>query len=171
MTFEEYTTLFARIEAALNSRPLCSQPDGTVLTPGHFLTGSHLLLPDDDDEISNINLGARHKLVSQLFRDFWSSWSEYYVNELNNRTKWTKTQLNLKVGDLVLVKGKGAKPGLWPLAIITETFPGIDGLVRKVVVKFNGQFYTRPITQLVLLPVEASDDPSWGTVSSVPTRP
>ncbi len=48
-TYEEYATLFNQIEAVLNSRPLCSHRDGeqeqVILTPGHFLTGDHLLVP------------------------------------------------------------------------------------------------------------------------------
>lgn len=46
LTFEEYTTLLAQIEAALNSRPLCLLSDDVsdlaALTPGHFLTGDAL---------------------------------------------------------------------------------------------------------------------------------
>ena len=43
MTFEEFTTVLAQIEACLNSRPLSPLPcddDGVeALTPGHFLIG------------------------------------------------------------------------------------------------------------------------------------
>jgi len=35
LTFEEYNTLFYHIEAALNSKPLCTSGDG-YLTPGIF---------------------------------------------------------------------------------------------------------------------------------------
>ena len=37
LTYEEYCTLFSRVEAVLNSRPIC-QSKGERLTPGHFLT-------------------------------------------------------------------------------------------------------------------------------------
>lgn len=43
-TFEEFQTILSKIEACLNSRPLCpnsqSPSDFTALTPGHFLIGS-----------------------------------------------------------------------------------------------------------------------------------
>lgn len=163
LTFEEYTTLFAKIEAVLNSRPLCRHSDGSVLTPGHFLSGSHLLLPDENPPLS-VSLSCRHKFINQLFDDFWSSWSKDYINQLSNRTKWFKTQPNVKVGEIVLVRQKGLKAGEWPLARIHEVLPGSDGLVRKVIIKMNNKFFQRPITNLVPLPVdvEVSVVPSQG---------
>ena len=50
-TFEEFSTLLARIEACLNSRPISPQSENpsdlSALTPGHFLTGGPILAPLD----------------------------------------------------------------------------------------------------------------------------
>lgn len=50
LTYEEFSTVLAQIEACLNSRPLAALPDDDgieALTPGHFLIGKPLTaLPD-----------------------------------------------------------------------------------------------------------------------------
>ncbi|XP_054272888.1 uncharacterized protein LOC128993155 [Macrosteles quadrilineatus] len=58
LTYEEYSTLLAKIEAIMNSRPLCpvssSPSDGfDYLTPGHFLVGAPLLLSRPEEDLSN----------------------------------------------------------------------------------------------------------------------
>ncbi|XP_026744683.1 uncharacterized protein LOC113506020 [Trichoplusia ni] len=62
LTFEEFTTLLAKIEACLNSRPLCPLTEDpkefqNYLTPGHFLTGSATLsLPVGDYSVVKISI-------------------------------------------------------------------------------------------------------------------
>ena len=41
--------------------------------------------------------------------------------------------------------------GLWPLARVTETYPGKDGLVRSVRIRTKNTQLVRPITKLVML--------------------
>ena len=91
-----------------------------------------------------------------MYRDFWSSWSREYLNDLNNRTRWMKKKPNLKVGDIVLVSQPNTKSHSWPLAKITRVYPGSDQLVRKVTVQIGGQEYDRIITRLVLLPIDTT---------------
>ena len=154
LTFEEYCTLFARIEATLNSRPLCRY-DGGYLTPEHFLIGKHLLLPSEPD-VTSIPLHQRYHLVDKMYRDFWLSWSRDYLNDFNNRTRWMKKKPNVEVGDIVLVSQPDTKSHSWPLAKITRVYPESDQLVRKVTVQISGQEYDRPITRLVLLPIDTT---------------
>ena len=68
MTFEEYATLLAQIEACLNSRPLCpmsnNPEDLTVLTPCHFLIGeAPFTSPEIDVMEVNINNLNRWKYI------------------------------------------------------------------------------------------------------------
>ena len=73
MTFEEYSTLLAQIEACLNSRPLVpisGKEDGCdALTPGHFLIGRPLeALPDPAFSYRAITLIRRRQ---NLLHYFW----------------------------------------------------------------------------------------------------
>ena len=76
LTFEEFTTILAQVEAVLNSRPLVSVPcddDGTEpLTPGHFLIGKPLeSLPDSPVSYRPVSLLRRGHLCQSLVRHFW----------------------------------------------------------------------------------------------------
>ena len=144
LTFEELTTLFAQVEAALNSRPLCRSGDG-YLTPGHFLVGHHLLLPNDFEGRED-SLEQRKYLTDKMFRDFWKTWHSEYLRELNVRTQWQKVEENLCAGDIVVISVPKVKPTFWPIGRVMETFPGDDGLVRKAMVRIGETNFERPIT-------------------------
>jgi hypothetical protein len=151
LTFEEYTTLFCRIEAILNSRPLCFAGQGSeILTPAHFLTGASLLtIPEDESEY--LPLGVRYQLSQNIVTQFWRRWSVDYLAQLQQRYKWRNREVNLHVGEIVLVKAEKVKPALWPMARVTAVYPGPDGAVRVADVEFGGAIKRRAITSLVQL--------------------
>lgn len=129
--FEEYATLFTEIEAILNSRPLCFRRDGdqedAVLTPGHFLTGGHLLVPELELE-STGSIRNRWIMHQQTIRSFWHSWYNDYLNELQTRSKWHSTQPNFEVGDIVAVKDETlTNIGEWGLGRIEAVNPDANG--------------------------------------------
>ncbi|KYN11424.1 hypothetical protein ALC57_16437 [Trachymyrmex cornetzi] len=75
LTFEELSTIFAQIEAALNSRPLClvfNDPhDYEVLIPGHFIIGEPLNSFPEPDLIEVLtNRLTRFQLLSQMRQNF-----------------------------------------------------------------------------------------------------
>ncbi len=55
----------------------------------------------------------------------------------------------------VLLKDNQAKRNQWPTGLITKTFPGEDGLVRKVQVEIvkdgTRKTFSRPVTEVILL--------------------
>lgn len=65
---------------------------------------------------------------------------------------------NLKKGDLVLLRCKETPRNEWLLARISKTYDSADGKVRKVEVmtakRGSKQFYTRPVTEIILLKTE-----------------
>ncbi|XP_065356213.1 uncharacterized protein LOC135950608 [Calliphora vicina] len=92
-TFEELSTVLDRIEACLNSRPLCPMNDYpneiVALTLGHFLIGSPILAPPEpsiyDSPLSLLN---RYRKVKALTHHFCRPWKEEYLSGLHKRYKW-----------------------------------------------------------------------------------
>lgn len=109
LTFEELYTITNQIEAILNSRPLLPMSsdisDLTYLTPGHFLIGAPLTsIPEPNLSDININRLKFWQICTKIKQEFWKLWSNDYLTQLQNRSKWKYNYDNLKEGDLVIVK-------------------------------------------------------------------
>ncbi|XP_075162821.1 uncharacterized protein LOC142235451 [Haematobia irritans] len=133
-TFEEFSTMLARIEACLNSRPLSPMSDNpndlAPLTPGHFLIGSALLSPPEPDTIIE-SLG--------------------YVN------RWQKLKVLYHSFAKRRKSDKGPTfyfPPEWKVGRIEKIYLGPDNKVRVVDIRVGSCIITRPVVKLVLLPVD-----------------
>ncbi|XP_075990324.1 uncharacterized protein LOC142985982 [Anticarsia gemmatalis] len=132
LTWEEFTTLLAKIEACINSRPLCPLTEDpeefyNTLTPGHFLTGSATLsLPQPEPDDRCMDLRKRWQLTKHMLDQFWKAWSNDYLTTLQTRCKWNKEVRNLKQNDVVLIKETNLPPGKWAMGRVMETHPGKD---------------------------------------------
>ncbi|XP_052753699.1 uncharacterized protein LOC128201271 [Galleria mellonella] len=158
LVFEELATIFAKVEAALNSRPLVpitnDSNDLDVLTPGHFLIGKPLqALPEE--EMTESNLLKRWQLVRQITQHFWKRWQTEYLHTLQQRPKWLARLPNVQVGDLVLLKESALPPLRWKTARVTRVYPGSDGTVRVVELKTSAGSLLRPVTKICPLLCQA----------------
>ncbi len=61
-----------------------------------------------------------------------------------------------KAGDVVIVLSDDKNRGAWPLAVVEETYPGKDGVVRAVRLKTKNGTLERPVQHLY--PMELSCD-------------
>ncbi|BES88383.1 Retrotransposon protein [Nesidiocoris tenuis] len=164
LTYEEMLTLLVRIEAVLNSRPLCpldsTDPDAAphFLTPGHFLIGTALLCPPEHDfmDINETHL-ERWQRVQQAAQQFWRRWSAEYLNTLIQRRKWNVHRAPLQVGDPVFILQEQTPPLDWPLARVIRLLPGRDGVSRTAIVRTATGVLTRPVARLVAMPASQED--------------
>ncbi|XP_075162717.1 uncharacterized protein LOC142235346 [Haematobia irritans] len=167
-TFEEFTTLLARIEAVLNSRPLSPMTDDPfeilALTPGHFLRGAPLVAAPEtvSDNLSYVD--RWDKLKSQQ-HEFARRWKDEYLKELQQRYKWQSPNENLKMNQLVVIKDDQLPPCEWKLGRIKAVHPGRDGLVRIVDIRTSNGLITRDITKLCPLPYESQTNPKKTPIS------
>ena len=132
--------LLYEVAAVVNSRPLtvehlCSPSDPMPLSPNNLLTcktGVVVPPPPGTFEREDLYLKRRWKKVQYLSNEFWARWRKEYLYLLQPRNTWKLPAANAQVGDIVLMKDELSPRGQWPLATILQTFPGEDGLVRKV---------------------------------------
>lgn len=159
LTYEEYATVLARIEAVLNSRPLTALTDEptdcNALTPAHFLIGEAIRLPlgAPVKTLPDNRLQAWERLhkIHQLFCE---AWQKDYLPAMQLRNKWRDPQRSLAVGDLVYLMDDQLPPGQWLLGRISETYPGQDALVRNVRIRTKNGEYNRAAQSCCLLPME-----------------
>ena len=123
-----------------------------VLTPGHFLIGRPLIAPPAKLlSNSSISMLKRWNLCQKISSEIWKILSQEYLCTLQRRRKWFKPSRIYKVGDFVLLKDQDVFHQSWPLAVITEVHPGLDGQVRTVTLRTSKGTYKCPVVKLVLL--------------------
>ncbi|XP_072159686.1 uncharacterized protein [Bemisia tabaci] len=162
-TFEEMTTLVTRVEAIMNSRPLCplstDPSDMDALTPGHFLVGRPLnALPEENLTETPSNRVDRWGLINKASQHFWQTWKNEYINCLRQRSKWTQETDPIKIDDLVIIQDNNLPPQQWRLGRITKCFPGPDDVTRVVDVKTTTGTLRRPVSKLCRLPISSDKD-------------
>lgn len=157
LTFEEFSTILAQIEACLNSRPLCAMSADAeeldALTPAHFLIGSEIsLVPDQEPPNVAENRLNRYQLLRKIHSNFWKRWSKEYLQSLQARGKWHNTTENIEVGQLVLIRDDRYPPTKWPLGRVVNVHPGQDGIIRVASVKTASGIFKRPVVRISPLP-------------------
>jgi len=122
--WDKLLTLLAEVEAVINTRPLTyifeEFESGFVLTPTHFLTANHDIIPfffsdkfkDDEDRdycprTDSVKELSEHRYKSQKQLDrFWESCKRDYLREtlpLFHRNKSTQLSRQPRIGEVVLV--------------------------------------------------------------------
>ncbi|XP_060761029.1 uncharacterized protein LOC132870982 [Neoarius graeffei] len=160
LTHESLTTFLAEVTAIINARPLI--PVSSDPEHPHILSPSILLTQKSGTSVPPLGscspreiLKNQWKRVQLLADEFWNRWRKEYLGTLQSRHKWQHKRLDLKPGDVVLLKEKQVRRNEWPMGVVVKTVPSQDGLIRKAEVKIVQQGttknYYRPISELVFL--------------------
>lgn len=157
LTYEEWSTVLAQVEACLNSRPISSMSDDPndpqALTPGHFLIGEPLVsIPDTDNSDCNVVGLDRWRLTQKIINNFWKRWYKDYLVNLNQRYKWYTKKAEPEIGDVVILKDDNIPPAKWILGRITNKYLGPDNIARVVSIKCKNGEFKRPISKICVLP-------------------
>ena len=162
LTWKELEEVMLDVEVAINNRPLSYVEDDVqlpLLTPNVMLYDQPNLIPEPEaDAVDDADLRKRAKYLRRCKDVLWSRWTDEYLrslrerHNLNHKTK----QLNLKIGDVVLIKGDERNRGKWNLGIVQRLIPGRDGVVRAVKLRAGKSYLERAPQHLY--PMELSCD-------------
>ena len=155
---ETLVTFLVEVEKTLNSRPITrvssDSSDLEPLTPNHILLLRHNPCSAPSEFEDSDKFQARWKRVHILANEFWARWVKEYLPMLQERQKWLKQRRNFKVGYLVIMKDPNIPRGQWPKALVQETFPDSDGVVRQVLVMSATGVFRRDVRKLCILEEE-----------------
>ena len=91
-----------------------------------------MLPPPGDFQQADIYSRKQWRRVQYMADEFWQRWRKELLAQWQERGKWEKPKRNVKIGDIVLIMDSSIPRCQWRMAKVIETFPGKDGLVRKV---------------------------------------
>ena len=170
LTFSELQTVLFEVANLINERPIGHHPrspeDGSYLCPNDLLLGRSTARVPSGPFKESTNPRLCFEFIQNIVNSFWRRWTTNYFPDLIVRQKWHTAHRNLKTGDIVLIQDSNLVRGQWRLGIVSNTYPGSDGKVRKVevqyknpkqgepVTKYQGRGYVtieRPVHRLVLL--------------------
>ncbi|XP_045539877.1 uncharacterized protein LOC106715742 [Papilio machaon] len=163
-TEEVLRTVLTEIEFSVNARPLTHVSvdplDPEALTPNHFLLGSSTGIPTTG---SCDAADRRTWRASQALADhFWRRWVREYLPTLVPRGESGGGERPLQTGDIVVIADPTLPRNVWPLGVVSRTYPGPDGGVRVVDVKTRTGVFKRPVSKIVALGIEEATQAAPG---------
>lgn len=81
-----------------------------------------------------------------------------YIPTINHRTKWCKEQDPVNEGELVyIVDGNNRRT--WIRGIVVKVIRGIDGRIRRALVKTSKGVYRRAVANLAVMELRSKSNP------------
>ena len=146
LSYAELVTLLARVTHSINSRPLSiaatsltSQQEDILmpLTANHLLLGrSTLQVPEMEYDEGN-RFCQRLAYVQRVHQTWWGRWVRDVLPTLVPCKRWKNKSRNLNKGDVVMLTYQGNFADDYRLAVVMDTFPDKDNLVRTVEIGYR----------------------------------
>ena len=160
LTFNELQSILLDIQIILNNRPLSYCEDDIqlpILTPNAMVYGKTMyVLEEDLHNIESLDLRKRERYIRCCKEMLWKRFNTEYLKALRERHNMIHKakDMNIKQGDVVMIKGEEKNRGLWKIGIIERLIPGRDGVVRAVRLRAGKSHLERPIQHLYPLELQ-----------------
>ena len=92
-------------------------------------------IADPDFQHVPMNTYEHLQKLQLLVQKFWKHWQKEYLQEMQKVPRSNARADDIQPGRMVIVVDELLPTTRWPLARITDTHPGLDGLVRVVTLR------------------------------------
>lgn len=160
LTWNELVEVLLDIEISMNNRPLCYVEDDVqlpLITPNALIHGiSTVNLDEDPDNINEPCLRKRAKYLRKCKDLAWSRWTTEYLKVLreSHNLKHNHKEMEISVGDVVLIKGDEKNRGKWNIGIVRKLNKGRDGVIRSAKLQTGKSILERALQHMY--PMELS---------------
>ena len=142
MTFGELSSVLSEVVHIINSKPYQSgsvdPATGLPLTPLHILGPRGRLAIPGTATTGKVSLKRRFDFIQSTVADFWAKYQLLVFPSKIKFSKWTASQENVAVGDVVQLLDPNLVSRTWKLALVTGINTSSDGRVRAVQIKVAG---------------------------------
>ena len=142
-----YETSFNYIANELNNLPICLGSRTDSLEQADVLTANRLLLGRNNRRAmsGNVTMAGPTRLLEQMelvAEAWWAAWkTERLIEFIPQPNKWLKTNIDVKVGDIVVFlksdKEKNLGETVWKLGRITQVGDGGENSRRMVTIQYK----------------------------------
>jgi len=151
LTRKELEVCMAEISQVMNDRPLTTLTENSMdlipLTPSMFMRDLPLTGLPELTLLTSKDIQEAHRKISDLKAALKGRFRKEYLANLIQREA-ELPNVELKIGDVVLVGSDNRKRFEWPLGRIIQLFPGKDGKFRVAKVRTAKGMLERPLQRL-----------------------
>ena len=161
---DAFNTAVVEVEGILNRRPLTALSDdpndSEALTPNHILnpsTSGHAPLDlaqqgvNSDADSAKIQWRRAQSRVDA----FWKSWRVEYLSLLHARSKWSRSEKDFAVDDMVIVMDETLPRHNWSLGRVMGVEGSSAHVRRAHIRRQDGKIVTKDRTKLVRLELDS----------------
>ena len=161
---DTFHTAVIEVEGILNRRPLTAlstDPNDTdALTPNHILCASAygdqpLDLVRHGVDVDAESTRVRWKRAQGRVDAFWKIWRNEYLSLLHARSKWTKSEKDFVVDDLVIIVDEALQRHEWCLGRVVHVEGSASHVRRVHVLRKDGKIVKKDRTKVVHLELDS----------------
>ena len=161
---DTFNTAVVEVEGILNRRPLTAlsddPSDSEALTPNHILNPSTTGCDPLDLVQQGVNSDAdsakiRWRRAQSRVDAFWKTWRVEYLALLHERSKWTRSEKDFAVDDMVIVIDEALPRHDWSLGRVVGVEGSAAHVRRAHIRRKDGKIVTKDRTKLVRLELDS----------------